>query len=321
MRITNEQYETIMAEYADIRSRHEEELRQRIDTLYKKHPALKQVKDELKATRILQLQAAIGLSDRRISDADIQRLKDIEKKEMKIAKITDKFFEVEYECPKCKDTGYYRTSDISPMFECECLKQKKRLLSVHDDCLPPKMNRQNFLTFNPLYYSDEIIPSLGVSPRDVALRRKAQLEDFCKNFDNLPEKSGFVILGDRSAGKTFLANCVASQLTTNSYNVCFTSCSDMLDTMRKAMFEKNHQTRQVYNNFKTSDMLILDDLGGETSLSDFTSSTIFNLLNQRFIERKPVLITSRLSLDELRQAYSDRLFSRLFQYCNIIKLL
>ena len=58
------------------------------------------------------------------------------------------------------------------------------------------------------------------------------------------------------------------------------------------------------------DLLILDDIGTELSNS-FTNSALYTVINERHLKRRPTIISTNLSLEELENRYSERIFSRI----------
>ncbi len=64
-----------------------------------------------------------------------------------------------------------------------------------------------------------------------------------------------------------------------------------------------------------SELLIIDDLGTELANS-FTSSQLYYLIEERHLNRKSVIISTNLSFKELRDRYSERIFSRFTGYYN-----
>ena len=71
--------------------------------------------------------------------------------------------------------------------------------------------------------------------------------------------------------------------------------------------------------YENADLLIIDDLGTELTNS-FVSSQLFSCLNNRHMRKKPTIITTNLSLGELRDRYSDRIFSRITSNYDVCKL-
>ena len=66
-------------------------------------------------------------------------------------------------------------------------------------------------------------------------------------------------------------------------------------------------------------VLIIDDLGTEVTNS-FVTSQLFSCLNERHIRKKSTIISTNLSLEELRERYSDRIFSRISTNYKLCKL-
>ena len=69
---------------------------------------------------------------------------------------------------------------------------------------------------------------------------------------------------------------------------------------------------------RDSDLLIIDDLGTEYHKST-APSVLFSLLNQRHLCKKSTIISTNLSLEDLLNRYSDRVFSRITNQYSICK--
>ena len=67
------------------------------------------------------------------------------------------------------------------------------------------------------------------------------------------------------------------------------------------------------------DLLIIDDLGTEIT-NTFVASQLFSCLNERGLRKKSMIISTNLSLEELRDRYSDRIFSRITSSFSLCKL-
>ena len=79
--------------------------------------------------------------------------------------------------------------------------------------------------------------------------------------------------------------------------------------------EKNHfrpdeeSAREVYELYDSA-LLIIDDLGTELT-GAFTVSALYALVNDRLLNGKPTIISTNLTVDEIRQRYSPQIASRL----------
>ena len=56
--------------------------------------------------------------------------------------------------------------------------------------------------------------------------------------------------------------------------------------------------------------------GTETRRNNYTTEDLFNIINERTLQRSHTFLSTNLSLSELRQRYSDRITSRLFDTSN-----
>jgi DNA replication protein DnaC len=73
--------------------------------------------------------------------------------------------------------------------------------------------------------------------------------------------------------------------------------------------------------------LVIDDMGKE-NMSDFVVSQIFELVNERYANMKPTIVTSNFTVAELEKRLASRgnvdtakaIVSRLTDNCHILKL-
>ena len=61
---------------------------------------------------------------------------------------------------------------------------------------------------------------------------------------------------------------------------------------------------------KNCDLLIIDDLGTELS-GNFVTAALYNVINDRLLAGKPMVISTNLNIDELARRYSPQIASRL----------
>ncbi len=66
-------------------------------------------------------------------------------------------------------------------------------------------------------------------------------------------------------------------------------------------------------------LLIIDDLGTEL-VNSFTNSRLFYCINERILAGLSTIISTNLSLEELMNTYSERIFSRLTMSYQIFKI-
>ena len=74
-----------------------------------------------------------------------------------------------------------------------------------------------------------------------------------------------------------------------------------------------------YEHIYNCDLLIIDDLGTEMS-NRFTVSQLFVCLNERILRQKSTLISTNLALEDLKNIYSERIFSRITSSYTVLRL-
>ncbi|EFI41661.1 MULTISPECIES: ATP-binding protein [Peptoniphilus] len=215
------------------------------------------------------------------------------------------YLDLHYSCEECKDTGYLQGG-----IRCNCLKARLSNDLYNISNISYMLRKENFDTFDLNIFSDEIYEEEGISPREnMRMIYKCSME-FLKTFK---EKNDYNMLfyGATGQGKTFMLNCIAKYLLDRNVNVIYQTAFNMLDVIEDRKFRRNELNSMKYDMLFDSELLIIDDLGIEM-VNSFSASEIFNIVNARMISGKKTLISTNLSLKELSNTYTDRVFSRVF---------
>ncbi|MCL2753384.1 MAG: ATP-binding protein, partial [Defluviitaleaceae bacterium] len=217
----------------------------------------------------------------------------------------DSFFTDVYKCVACEDTGFVGGG------HCTCLKQ--RLISCYFDMsnLGKVFKEENFDAFNMSYYSEQIEPNIGISPKDNIKRIwKAALE-FVENFGE--NGDNWLLYGLSGRGKTFLSNCIAGDLLQKGHTVLYTTAPELFRRVEEERFGKGDAKRKGVTgiNFAyEADLLIIDDLGTEFA-TVVTDSELFNFINARMLAQKSTIINTNLTPTDIDANYSNRISSRI----------
>lgn len=122
-----------------------------------------------------------------------------------------------------------------------------------------------------------------------------------------------VILGPVGTGKTHLAIATARTRHFDGEFVSFWPVVELLDALRPGGDET------AADRARNASVLILDDLGAERP-TDWTAERMYALVNRRWLDAKPIIVTSNLPVDELQAAVGPRLYSRLAHNALAIRL-
>jgi len=141
--------------------------------------------------------------------------------------------------------------------------------------------------------------------RDILAFAKEAAEDFARS----PE--GWLLLtGQRGCGKTHLAVAIGGESLRQGRDVFFAFVPSLLDHLR-ATFSPDSPIGydELFEQVKTTPLLILDDLGAESS-TVWAKEKLYQIVVERHEARLPTVITSAFDLDELEEA-EPRVGSRL----------
>lgn len=117
---------------------------------------------------------------------------------------------------------------------------------------------------------------------------------------------GLYIEGTNGTGKTHLAAAIALQLIGNGVPVICKTSGDLLLDIRNTYDSYEGSTEaQVLDVYKRVDLLIIDDLGKE-QCSEWSASTLYSILNDRYEDMKPTIITTNYNSDELIRALTPK---------------
>jgi len=173
------------------------------------------------------------------------------------------------------------------------------------------IEKENFSTLSYEYYKGEDLKRF----EDAVNMSKAFVAGFKKHYQNL------FFYGTVGTGKSFLSGCIARELLSHGHSVIYFSANGLFENLARYSFDiKSKETLYNFNkDLYNCDLVIIDDLGTEVTNS-FVTSQLFGLLNERHLGRKATIISTNLSLEELRDRYSDRIFSRITSNYALCKL-
>lgn len=119
--------------------------------------------------------------------------------------------------------------------------------------------------------------------------------------DNEPGRNGLFITGPKGTGKTHLAAAIANQLMQQGTAVICMTMIDLLDRIKQT-YEKQKQwgtsEGAILNTYKEVPLLIIDDMGKEPA-TEWAVSKIYAIINARYEEYLPTIITTNYSDSEL----------------------
>lgn len=307
----------ILQEYDVKRAKAIADAEKRKKELLAVNPHLEEIENNLSKISIASAKALLVASE---SEKE-SLLNDLKKESNKLVKEKNAFLKTlskdsnylnpHFECKLCKDTGFISKDDASTM--CTCLKQRIYDVAYNKSNMG-NLERENFSTFNLRIFSDKPNKELYKSensPRQNMELIKEKVFSFIENFDD-PNEKNLLFTGNTGLGKTFLTNCIASEMLKQGKTVLYQTAPVMLDTIVDEKFGKI-DSKLSYNVLDV-DLLIIDDLGAETE-NNYKIEQLFNIINTRLLNQNhkitKTIISTNLTIEELFSVYTTRIGSRL----------
>ena len=204
-------------------------------------------------------------------------------------------------CPHCGGTGYIGTSMCSCLLEL-CRQEQKKEISV----LAAEDHR--FENFRLDYYSDRPDPKFGSSPRVIMEKTRDACLRYAQTFG--PDSGNLLFVGNTGLGKTFLSASVAAMVAERGFSVAYETAARLFSKLEKDRFSPSEQIREEVQRLESCDLLIIDDLGTELP-GQFVTAALYNLVNERLLAGKSMVISTNLNVDEIAQRYNPQIASRL----------
>ena len=116
---------------------------------------------------------------------------------------------------------------------------------------------------------------------------------------------GLYIEGTNGTGKTHLAAAIALQLINEGLPVICKTSSDMLADIKHGFDSGETTEYEVLKAYKEVDLLIIDDLGKE-QCTEWSVSTLYSILNFRYEDMRPTIVTTNYNTDGLLRALTPK---------------
>ncbi|MGN0435657.1 MAG: ATP-binding protein [Wujia sp.] len=303
--------EDILHEYERTRLLNKRLLQERQEEIYSRIPEIREIDQTAKLSYLRVAKARVMGEDagKQIThDVSLENRRLTERKQalLKAAGYSADYLEPIYNCQSCHDTGYIDGE------KCHCFT-KKIIDSLYiQSNLANVLEKENFSTFSLEYYSKEPCSDREFSSYDNMCSVLEKTKSFVKGFEEKStERGNILIYGETGLGKTFLTNCIAKNLLDNGHTVLYLSASEIFETVLAGyIMNRKQELESLYSYIYSCELLIIDDLGTELTNS-FVLSQLFEIINKREIRQSSTLISTNLSMKQLRDRYTERIMSRI----------
>jgi DNA replication protein DnaC len=119
--------------------------------------------------------------------------------------------------------------------------------------------------------------------------------------------TGWLVLqGGFGCGKTHLAAAIANFVVGMGVPTLFLTVPDLLDTLRFAYDSEDTTFEQRFDEIRNAPMLVLDDFGTQNATA-WAQEKLFQIVNYRYINKLPLVVTTNLPLGEIEERIRSRL--------------
>lgn len=307
MALNNSQYDTMIRSYEEKQNKSRHLLEERTAYVYSHVEGYEALCDSISSISVAQGKKLLSGDENALSELRA-RLKDLTAKKAQLlseAGFPEDYLTPVYSCNDCKDTGYVNGK------KCHCFKQAVIELLYEQSGIRTMLAAENFSTLSYEFYEGEDLERF----KSAVETSKKFIKNFNSGYHNL------FFYGTVGTGKSFLSGCVAKELIENGHSVIYFSASGLFDTLSKYKFDyKNTENlHKIYEDLFQCDLLIIDDLGTEYT-NNIINSELFSMINERHLQKRSTVISTNLSLEDFRNRYSDRIFSRITSNYDICKL-
>jgi len=208
-------------------------------------------------------------------------------------------------CPYCHGLGYLRRDlpighpDFGKLQICSCRQGQvsqqihQRLFSISN------LDNLQHLTFENFQPRGRV--GLGPWQADSLERAYNQAQQFSQKAE------GWLLLqGGFGCGKTHLAAAIANFTVGVGVPTLFITVPDLLDALRFTYDNPESTFEQRFEEIRTAPLLIMDDFGTQNATA-WAQEKLFQIINYRYINRLPLVVTTNLLLDQIEGRIRSRL--------------
>jgi len=210
-------------------------------------------------------------------------------------------------CPICHGIGFVRRDlpisdpNFGKMEICTCRKEQMDKLKaehLYDISNVESFHSMTFESFNIYGRTNEKDANKSL---EVAFQS-------AKNFAAQP--NGWLFLtGKFGCGKTHLAAAIANEVIKNGTRTLFLTVPDLLDWLRYAFSGEDTSFEERFSEIRDVPFLVLDDLGTQNS-TPWAEEKLFQIINHRYVNRLPTVVTTNLDIAEIDERISSRINDR-----------
>ena len=189
-----------------------------------------------------------------------------------------------YKCNKCNDRTFILIDNEAVPCECRQVRQAEEILKksgISEEFRNKRFNNFNYTIENQVYEA----------------YKEAYM--YAKNFKSLEKEidNSIMFMGQVGAGKSHLSLAIANELMDSGVGVLYMGYREVVTGIKQNIMDEVYYNK-IMNRYKNAKVLLIDDLfKGSISKSDI--NIMFELINHRYFNKLPVIVSTELSIENL----------------------
>ena len=206
-------------------------------------------------------------------------------------------------CDKCRGTGYIVNDGIAMRCDCGMGEAFQGRVRIGGAELPKRFATKDFSNFKADRKERE---------RDAVL---AAAKAYATTFHG-SESEGLLLRGITGCGKTHIAIAILKEVIARGYSGYYANFNDLLSRIRDSYnSESGASEAELLDAVDSAQLLVLDDVGAE-STTDWVRDRLYLIINRRYENALPTIITTNCDEAELEARVGPRIVSRLHEMCS-----
>ena len=235
---------------------------------------------------------------------------------------TKRVMKLDYERCNCKDAQkYWNEYDMKKL---QMLEEEKKLQMMQEFANKvDKIIKNSKMSKRNLNYKFE---NFEVNSNNKKVYQS--LKEYSEKLANSVERKGLILVGNNGVGKTHLACSIANELIKNGIPIIYGTLINLLAELKNTYdVDNNISEMKIIKLYEKVDLLIIDDLGKEKP-SEWGLEKLFTIINSRYENNLPVIITTNYDQNSLINRLSingeietvKSIISRLYEMCYLVKI-
>lgn len=212
--------------------------------------------------------------------------------------------EANYDCPKCKDeTGFLIRNDqgYESWRDCECVNKRMLERLFKASAITEEFAKKTFGNFDVGSVSEIVREAYSVA------------YEYVREFSNISKErqNSIALLGRPGCGKTHLLMAAANNLLKKGVGVIYFPWVEGFNEIKDDLSALDERIRRLQN----AEVLFIDDMWkGSEKPTQFEIKQAFAIINYRYLNNLPVLISSERSFAEMC-GFDEAVGSRIKEMC------